>query len=79
MYLADGEVAFFGKREEAMNYFESIGLACPAYYNMAGLWIITNWLYLDFAIHTLAIDNELDEEARANRIEEVHLLCEQFK
>ena len=42
MYLADGEVAFFGKREEAMNYLESIGLACPAYHKKAGLWIITN-------------------------------------
>ena len=37
MYLADGEVAFFGKSEEAMSYFESIGLTCPAYYNMAGM------------------------------------------
>ena len=36
MYLADGEVAFFGKREEAMQYFESIGLHCPSFYNMAG-------------------------------------------
>ncbi len=24
MYLADGEVAYFGKREDALEYFESI-------------------------------------------------------
>ena len=36
MYLADGEVAYFGKREDALEYFESIGMPCPPYYNMAG-------------------------------------------
>lgn len=37
MYLADGEVAYFGKREEALDYFASIGMPCPPYYNMAGI------------------------------------------
>ena len=37
MYLADGKVAFFGRRDEAMEYFKSIGLVCPPYYNMAGM------------------------------------------
>lgn len=37
MYLADGEVAFFGRRDEAMEYFKSVGLSCPPYYNMAGM------------------------------------------
>ena len=36
MYLADGEVAFFGRRDEAVDYFASIGMPCPSYYNMAG-------------------------------------------
>lgn len=39
MFLADGEVAYFGSREEAFQYFHSIGLTCPPYYNMAGKWI----------------------------------------
>ena len=39
MFLADGEVAYFGSREEAVQYFRSIGLTCPPYYNMAGRWI----------------------------------------
>ena len=34
---------------------------------------------LDFAIHTLAIDNELSEQQRMKRIQEVHSICEQFK
>ncbi|KNB46494.1 hypothetical protein JH06_0100 [Blastocystis sp. subtype 4] len=68
MYLADGEVAYFGKREDALEYFESIGMPCPPYYNMA-----------DFAIHTMAIDNELEDEQKAARIQEVHQLCETFK
>lgn len=42
MYLADGEVAFFGRREQALQYFESIGLECPPYYNMAGTLLWTN-------------------------------------
>ena len=33
----------------------------------------------DFAIHAMAIDNELEEEAKIKRIQQVHLLCEQFK
>lgn len=36
MYLADGEVAYFGPREQAVQYFASIGMPCPSYYNMAG-------------------------------------------
>lgn len=36
MYLADGEVAYFGRRDQAQSYFESIGMPCPPYYNMAG-------------------------------------------
>lgn len=36
MYLADGEVAYFGRREETQAYFESIGMPCPPYYNIAG-------------------------------------------
>ncbi|KAK8793159.1 hypothetical protein WA588_005098 [Blastocystis sp. NMH] len=68
MYLADGEVAFFGRRDEAVDYFASIGMPCPSYYNMA-----------DFAIHTMAIDNELEDEQKAKRIQEVHTLCETFK
>ena len=38
MYLADGEVAYFGKRDDALEYFASIGMPCPAYYNMAGMF-----------------------------------------
>lgn len=34
---------------------------------------------LDFAIHTMAIDNELEDEQKAKRIQEVHSLCETFK
>ena len=70
MYLADGEVAYFGPRDEAVQYFASIGMPCPSYYNMAGV---------DFAIHTMAIDNELEDEQKAIRIEEVHQLCEKFR
>lgn len=34
---------------------------------------------IDFAIHTLAIDSELDETQKALRIQEVHQLCETYK
>ncbi|KAK8827303.1 hypothetical protein WA556_000928 [Blastocystis sp. ATCC 50177/Nand II] len=68
MYLADGEVAYFGPREQAVQYFASIGMPCPSYYNMA-----------DFAIHTMAIDSELEDEQKARRKLEVHQLCERFK
>ena len=37
MYLADGEVAYFGPRDEAVQYFASIGMPCPSYYNMVRL------------------------------------------
>ena len=77
MYLADGEVAFFGKRDEAMDYFASIGMPCPSYYNMAGKDLKKYWI--DFAIHSMAIDNELEDEQKAQRISEVHQLCETFK
>ena len=43
MFLADGEVAYFGPREEAIQYFSSIGLPCPPYYNMAGRLMTILW------------------------------------
>ena len=78
MYLADGEVAYFGPRDEAVQYFASIGMPCPSYYNMAGE-TLRRRCGVDFAIHTMAIDNELEDEQKAIRIEEVHQLCEKFR
>ena len=36
-------------------------------------------LIIDFAIHTLAIDSELEDRQKALRIQEVHQLCETYK
>ena len=78
MYLADGEVAYFGPREQAVQYFASIGMPCPSYYNMAGGCLPWEGA-ADFAIHTMAIDSELEDEQKARRKLEVHQLCERFK
>ena len=45
------------------------------------IWQVLSILvfHVDFAIHTMAIDNELEDEQKAARIQEVHQLCETFK
>ena len=45
------------------------------------IWQVLSILvfHVDFAIHTKAIDNELEDEQKAARIQEVHQLCETFK
>lgn len=37
--MAEGKVAYFGKREEACNFFSSIGYNCPLQYNPADYFI----------------------------------------
>jgi hypothetical protein len=37
--LAEGKVAYFGKREEACGFFSSIGYECPPQYNPADYFI----------------------------------------
>lgn len=41
LLLADGKVAFMGKQEEALGYFEQIGFKCPTNYNPAEFFVKT--------------------------------------
>lgn len=64
LLMAEGRVAYMGRADQALQFFERAGLRCPINYNPA-----------DFFVHNLAIVPGKEDESK----ERVKRICEQFE